>query len=510
MQKKPEINAIYLRKSRKDLELEALGEGETLARHRAALLELAEKQGLTIGKIYEEVVSGESIAARPQVQLLLDDVMSGMYAGVLVMEVERLARGNTKDQGVVAEAFSLSGTLIITPAKTYDPTNEFDEEYFEFGLFMSRREYKTIRRRMERGRVASMQEGNYVGSIPPYGYDAVRVNKKERILVPNEAAQHVRQIYDWFVREGVSSGEIARRLTRMGIPTMTGRREWNGATVKDILRNVHYTGRVCWNRRKTSREYDEDRTVRRMRRLTPEDYAIYPGKHEAIIDNETFEAAQNRFGSAPVKAGTLQQNPLTGLLYCAQCGKALTYKTFPSRQNTRARYSHNTAYCSMKSGFADEVVSAVADALYSYVADFRFKLDSGEEKRLAEQHAAALRTMEAELAKLVRKREQIFDLFEDGTYSKVDFQERKRANEARLSEARAALEEYRSSAPPVVDYAEKIVRFTEAAEALKDDAVPAREKNKLLKAIVWRIELETIDRGRQHGADYKLRVYLKA
>ena len=95
------------------------------------------------------MVSGESIEDRPQIQELLNEVIAGKYRGVLVMEIERLARGNTRDQGEIAEAFWGSETLIITPSKTYDPTNEFDEEYFEFGLYMSRREYKTIRRRMQ-------------------------------------------------------------------------------------------------------------------------------------------------------------------------------------------------------------------------------------------------------------------------------------------------------------------------------------------------------------------------
>lgn len=143
---------IYLRKSRADAEAEARGEGETLARHRTALLSLARRMGLEIGDIYEEIVSGETIAARPQMQRLLAEVEAGQWQGVLVMEIERLARGDSIDQGIVAQAFKYSGTRIITPAKTYDPANEFDEEYFEFGLFMSRREYKTIKRRMIAGR----------------------------------------------------------------------------------------------------------------------------------------------------------------------------------------------------------------------------------------------------------------------------------------------------------------------------------------------------------------------
>ena len=139
---------IYLRKSRADQEAELRGEGETLARHEKALLELARRQHLPIADIYREVVSGETIASRPMMQQLLSEVEQGIWNGVLVMEVERLARGDTIDQGIVAQAFKLSDTKIITPIKTYDPNNEFDEEYFEFGLFMSRREYKTIKRWM--------------------------------------------------------------------------------------------------------------------------------------------------------------------------------------------------------------------------------------------------------------------------------------------------------------------------------------------------------------------------
>ena len=143
---------IYLRKSRKDLEAEQTGQGETLARHERTLLSLAKQRNLIIGNIYREIVSGESIAARPMMQKLLKEVESGIWDGVLVMEIERLARGDTIDQGTVQRAFQYSNTYIITPQKTYDPSNEFDEEYFEFGLFMSRREYKTIKRRMQAGR----------------------------------------------------------------------------------------------------------------------------------------------------------------------------------------------------------------------------------------------------------------------------------------------------------------------------------------------------------------------
>ena len=83
---------IYLRKSRSDLEAEAHGEGETLSRHEHTLLELAKRQHLNVTDIYREVVSGDTIAARPMMQRVLSEVEQSVWSGVLVMEVERLAR----------------------------------------------------------------------------------------------------------------------------------------------------------------------------------------------------------------------------------------------------------------------------------------------------------------------------------------------------------------------------------------------------------------------------------
>ena len=197
--------AIYLKKSREDREAEARGEGETLARHRTALMELAKNRLLDIGAIYEEIVSGETIAARPKMQQLLEEVEDGKWDGVLVMEIERLARGNGIDQGIVSQAFSVSGTKIITPYKTYDPTNEMDEDYFEFGLFMRRREYQTIKRRLVSGRIASVKEGKYMGSIDPFGYRRVKLQGEKGWTLETvpEQAEIVQKIYQWYLDSSI-------------------------------------------------------------------------------------------------------------------------------------------------------------------------------------------------------------------------------------------------------------------------------------------------------------------
>ena len=239
---KMDIYAIYLRKSRADMEAEKLGEGETLARHKKILTELAARKGLYIGKIYQEIVSGETIEDRPEIQKLIKDCYDGKYKGILIVEVTRLSRGNQGDAQKIMDCLKYSnmnnGLLVITPTKTYDVAhNTDDEEYMEFELFMSRREHKMIGKRMLRGRHQSVVEGNYISSYRPYGYNIIKT-RTSRTLIPNkDEAPIVKMIFDMAVNQNMSSGKIARYLTMSGIPTYYGEREWNPDTIKAILTN---------------------------------------------------------------------------------------------------------------------------------------------------------------------------------------------------------------------------------------------------------------------------------
>ena len=113
------IQQFILRKSRADLRTSPAGTVTRSSRHQTTLLALAERLGLIVGQIYPEVVSGETIASRPQMQRLLHDLEQGLWDAVMVMEVARLTRGSQIDQGIIANAFKYTHTLIITPDKIY-------------------------------------------------------------------------------------------------------------------------------------------------------------------------------------------------------------------------------------------------------------------------------------------------------------------------------------------------------------------------------------------------------
>lgn len=504
--------AMYLRKSRADLEMEALGEGETLARHKHMLDALAAKHNISTEQItvYKEVVSGDSIQERPEMQRLLADVHQKKYKGVLVVEVERLARGNTKDQGEVAEAFQVSNTKIITPMKVYDPNNEFDQEYFEFGLFMSRREYTTIKRRLVAGKKQAVMEGNYLLPQRIFGYDIVKKSKKDRYLVPNpEEAKIVKMIFEWYAIERKSTVWIARQLTNMGIPTMKGNKEWHKGTVVDMLRNVHYIGMISWGRQGTAKVYDE-KTGKLVKKRIYREPEVFPGKQEPIISKELFDLAQEVYQEnyAPVKSNHAMRNPLASLMWCSSCGCHMAYNVYPD--NRVPRYQHPTkVLCHKKSASYTAVIDAITESLKAYIEDFTFKLEHNNDQSELIKHQEMIDAMESELTKREKKRRKLFDDYEDGVYSRDEFIERKQHHTQIIDELKTQIKEAIQSTPAPVDYSEKITNLHTMIDCLHDDTWTAEEKNTVLKQYIERINYDIEDNGCRKGGKVILDVILK-
>lgn len=443
---------IYLRKSRADTEAEVHGEGETLARHEKALLDLAGRMRLTVGDIYREIVSGESIATRPMMQRLLSEVEEGQWEGVLVMEIERLARGNTIDQGIVLQAFQQAGTNIITPTKTYDPNNEYDEEYFEFGLFMSRREYKAINRRMQRGRVASVQEGKYLPGRCIYGYKRVKLeNQKGWTIEPvPEQAEIVRLIFDLYVngeprpdgthrRLGIEA--LASKLNEMRIPPCRSD-YWMKGTLRDMLYNPVYIGLLRWKYEPYRHVIIDGKKVIQRRRYD-EDCIIAEGLHQGIVEKEIFEKAQALLAEippAPVGYKKELVNPLAGLIYCGKCGRSMVYRKSPDGSKKKPYIVCHARACDNVGSAFHYVEERLLDALGDWLEQYRVQIkvpqkksNAGPSVKLLERSFGKIGT---EIATLEKQMSSLHDLLEQGVYSTQTFLSRSRELSERLDAAR--------------------------------------------------------------------------
>lgn len=507
--------AMYLRKSRVDLELEAISKEETLARHKAMLYALAERKGILPSQItiYHEIVSGDSIDERPEMQRLLADVHKGMYTAVLVAEIERLARGNTRDQGEVADAFTFSDTKIFTPQKDYDPNNEYDQEYFEFGLFMSRREYKTIRRRLQTGKEQAVREGNYILPEPPFGFSVVKENRKSRYLVEKpEESQYVKMVFDWYTEDGKPTSWIAKKLTMMGVKTRRGNKDWSRTTIKDILFNAHYIGKVSWGHQQTIKEKDPVTGKVKKKRKSNFEPTLYEGKHDGFISEEQFWKVRTIYGSqAPAKVNTELVNPLSGILVCRHCGRAINFQSYSDNRISRYFHPFGVHVCKMKSISSDVVLAAIIDALKTYVADFEVKMKAGVVDTEADRQRQAIAAMEAELAKQERMKKRLFDSWEadDGTYTREEFIERKGMYTQIIENLQKEIAEMKKATPAPIDHKERISNLHAMIDCLNDSDLDAKSKNIFLKGFIEKIEFDTIDLGRGKGADPILDVHFK-
>ena len=503
---------IYLRKSRADVEAEKLGEGETLARHKKILTELAARKGLYVGKIYEEIVSGETIEARPEIQKMIQECYAGKYKGILIVEVTRLSRGNQGDAQTILDCLKYSnrnnGVLVITPTKTYDVAHsQEDEEYMEFELFMSRREYKMIQKRMDRGRKQAVVEGNFMGSYRPYGYD-IHKTKTSRTLIPNpDEAPIVKQIFEWAIKENLTPYKIAQRLENMGIPTYYGDGEWSKDTIKTILTNPTYIGKVKWNdRMQVKSMVDGELVTSRPRSNHTDHYMEYDGKHKkhALIDEETFKKVNSRFKSDRTKSGLKLSNILAGLFKCKNCGRAMAYQSYKGRKvSTAPRYLHaESQKCKVKSVVADDVYKAVAHALKLYIEDFEVKLDNlpdTNENEIENQ----IELLNREILKIKRKLSKLFDSWEDEDISDNEFVERKAIHNERIAKIKQQIEELEYSIPEKEEYQEKIILLSEALKTIRDDSLDAVIRNEYLKRII-----DTIEFSRENSSEFILDINL--
>lgn len=246
---------IYLRKSRSDDP--TLSVEDVLQKHETILNEWAEKN---LGAIipeenkYREVVSGETIDDRPEVQKLLKRVESPKIKAILIVEVQRLSRGDLEDAGRLIKLLRYTNTFIITPTKTYDLQDEYDRDIFERELKRGNEFLEYQKKIMNRGRLLSVSQGNYLGSIPPYGYDKTWVidgKKKCPTLKPNkEQADVILMAFQLYVTKNWGYQRVCNRLDSLGFKPPIGE-HWSAAALKDMLANVHYIGKVRWNWRKT-------------------------------------------------------------------------------------------------------------------------------------------------------------------------------------------------------------------------------------------------------------------
>lgn len=491
----PEEILDYLRKSQSDNPL--LTVEEVLAKHETILDEWAEKH--LGGKVpeenkYREIVSGETIKDRPEIKKLLKRIESPKIKAVKVVEPQRLTRGDLEDIGRLMKLLKHTNTMVITPERLYDLRDEYDWEAIERELKRGNEYLEYYKKIQARGKLLSVSQGNYISSRPPYGFDRTKVMDGKRecptLKENKEQADVVRLIFDLYANSKMGRTSIARRLDQMHIKPPKGK-HWSAASIKDMLQNVHYIGKVRWNWRKTITIVEDGEFLKSRPHSTVGEYLVFEGKHDGIVSQELFDAVQARVGKNPrTKPAVKTHNPLAGLAYCS-CGRAMVMTCRRDENDVIIEgprlYCPAQAICHTRSCTLEELMDRVCEVLRDCIEDFdiRIKNNAGDAAKL---HASIVKQLEARAEELARKEIVQWEKYTEEGMPKHIFDQ---LNEKVLQEkedVRRALCEAREAMPEPVDYTETVSTFRAALDALTDPDVDALEKNALLKACIERID----------------------
>jgi len=375
---------------------------------------------------------------------VLDMAAQGVFDVLVVREMDRLARDTWK-QEYVRHELSRHGCTIDFVLYDFPPTPEGDFQRSVLAA-IAELDAKKIAQRLQRGKRLKVQAGNVVvAGRPPYGYRITEVDGKATLAIQEDEAETVRLIYQWYT-EGdgknrpLGLNAITRKLNDLGIPTWgdMGRHrvtrqkthrygEWCRAVVSQILKNPTYAGH--WQYGKSHLVKTEEGRQRRV--YNPEEHII-DVTVPAIVDQETWEAAQERAEANRYKSGRRKYDYLlSGRAKCGLCARNIRGT---STGGTKHAYLYYRCAGSQNDvGYTDHCELPIFSAPWvdgTIWADLREWLDNPERLALGlanytddrtheiELLRSQIETLDAAIEKHTTRQDRLIDLFIDGGFDR--------------------------------------------------------------------------------------------
>ena len=431
-----EITALYCRLSQDDKQE---GDSNSIINQKKILKKYALDRGYTNIQFYiDDGVSGTTFN-RAGFQSMIADVETGKVKRVIVKDMSRLGRDYLQ-VGMYTEIFFPEHDVHFIAVNDGVDSNQEDNEFTPFRNIINEWYAKDTSKKIRAVKRSKGMAGEHIGSHPPYGYMKNPENKKEWII-DEEAAEVVREIFRLCV-EGYGPTRIAHILTERKIlcPTYYALEKggkprtalpadkftWNGPVVAKILDRMDYLGHTV-NFKTHVKSYKVHKTIYN----SPDQWKVFEGTHEAIIDKETFEIVQKIRASKrrPTRMGEMPM--FSGLLYCADCGRKLSFHRKaddpPEKHHYLCEnYRSNTANCTMhyiRNVVVERIVLENLKEVIQYVSNYedefvRMIMDSDMRQRNRELSQKKKRL--AEIQKRIGELDTIFQrIYEDNIIGKL-------------------------------------------------------------------------------------------
>ena len=336
------ITPLYERLSRDD---ELQGESNSISNQKQMLEDFARRNGLPNPTHFtDDGISGTRFD-RPGFLAMMEEVEAGRVEAIVIKDMSRLGRDYLK-VGQVMEVLRQRGVRLIAINDGVDSLKG-DDDFTPFRNIMNEFYARDTSRKIRSVFKAKGMSGKHLTGTVIYGY--LWDEKREHWLVDEEAAEVVRRIFS-LTLEGYGPYQIACKLSadRIEIPVVHLARfnegvnrskpvkdpyGWGSSTIVNILKKREYLGHTI--NFKTRKHFKD----KKSHYVSEDEWTIFENTHEAIIDQQTFDLAQKiRSNVRRYPNGWGEAAPLTGLLYCADCGG----KMYVHRTNNGKRISQYT------------------------------------------------------------------------------------------------------------------------------------------------------------------------
>ena len=334
------ITALYERLSRDD-ELE--GESNSIVNQKKILEEYASKNNLTnIIHFTDDGISGTQFD-RPGFMEMMNGVNTGNIGCIIVKDMSRLGRDYLK-VGQCMEILRQKGVRLIAINDNVDSFYR-EDDFTPFRNIMNEWYARDTSRKIQSTFRSKGESGKHTASTPPYGY--IKDEKdKDKWVVDEKAAEIVRRIFN-LTMDGAGPYKIAKILEadKIDIPAYHQQKmgyglhqsknfehpyRWCSSTIASILKKQEYLGHTV--NFKTRKHFKD----KKSKYVSEDNWLIFENTHEPIIDQETFDNVQRIRGNVKrYPDGWGEYHPLTGLMYCADCGSKMyvhrtnNYKNIP-------------------------------------------------------------------------------------------------------------------------------------------------------------------------------------
>ena len=427
MAQKTKITALYERLSRDD---ELQGPSNSILNQQAFLEDYAQRNGFTnVRHFTDDGVSGTTFD-RDGFKAMIAEVEAGNVATIIVKDMSRFGRDYLKVGFYTDVMFRDKGVRFIAVNNGIDSDKQGDNDFTPFLNIMNEFYARDSSRKIQAIFKARMQDGKRVSPSVPYGYRR-DPQDKQHLIVDEEAAAVVRRIFQMVI-EGYGVKGIADALTadKVLIPSAYAKLHnpendhskgfhdpclWSSTAVGYILEKQEYMGHTV-----LGKTICENYKTKKRRKAKPEELMIFRDTHEAIVDEETWQLAHRlkrtiRKPSYPDRPA----NPLTGLLYCADCGHKLTHHQ-PSPNKKKVydaddyylcggyrQLTHDCTIHYIKTSTVEKLVLAAIREVSAYVMEdekefvrmVRDAANAGQEQNAREQKKR-LRQVEKRIAEL--------------------------------------------------------------------------------------------------------------